>query len=164
MPPPKVRICVVCSGNICRSPTAEVVLRSMVSSAGLADRVTVESAGTGDWHVGAHADPRTLATLRHHGYDGSAHRARQYDPEWFAEHDLVLATDAGNAELLRSMAPPGEAAKVVLLRSFDPAAAGAGDLDVPDPYYGEGDGFERVLRLVEAACRGVVEQLAARLG
>ena len=87
----RFRICFVCSGNICRSPMAEVVLRQLAADAGLADRLTISSAGTGDWHVGEQADPRAVEALTTHGYNGSTHRARQFDPAWFADLDLVVA-------------------------------------------------------------------------
>ena len=87
------RICMVCTGNICRSPMAEVVLRDLVERAGLGGKVVVTSAGTGEWHVGEHADPRTVAALEARGYDGSAHRARQFDASWFDDLDLVIALD-----------------------------------------------------------------------
>jgi protein-tyrosine phosphatase len=149
-------------GNICRSPTAEVVMRALLTDAGLADRVEVDSAGTGGWHVGGSADARAVETLEAHGYDGAAHVARQFDPAWFDERDLIVAMDAENLRALRRMAPPGEADKLVLLRSFDPASA-PDDLDVPDPYYGGTGGFEHVLALVEAACEGLLDYLRTQL-
>jgi protein-tyrosine phosphatase len=158
---PAYRICFVCTGNICRSPTAEVVMRARLVSAGLSDRVIVDSAGTGGWHVGHGADERALETLRAHGYDGGEHVARQFDPAWFADRDLVVAMDVDNLRALRRMAPPDQEHKLVMLRSFDPASPG--DLDVPDPYYGGPRGFEHVLALVEAACDGLVDWLRAEL-
>ena len=160
---PPYRICVVCMGNICRSPMAETVLTAMLRERGLADRVRVDSAGTGDWHVGQSADLRALETLRRHGYDATRHRARQFEPSWLDERDLVLVADLDNARSLEKRATPGQLAAVRMLRSFDPVAVAAGDLDVPDPYYGEGDGFERVLAMIEAACYGVVGGLAEQL-
>jgi protein-tyrosine phosphatase len=164
------RICFVCSGNICRSPTAEVVTRHLVAEAGLADQVSVDSAGTGDWHAGDDADPRTLAALRRRGYPAERHCARQFRPGDFAERDLVVALDAGHERALRRMAPtPEDAAKVRLLRSFDPAATvigrggGPADLDVPDPYYGRTTDFEQVLDVVEVACRGLVAEVTRTL-
>lgn len=163
------RICVVCSGNICRSPIGEVVLRAQLEEAGLGDRVIVDSAGTGGWHVGDGADRRALATLRAAGYDGSAHRAREYDVGWLAEHDLVLAADNGHLRTLKRWAtaegyavgPPedGGDVDIRLLREFDPQAAAAGTLEVDDPYYGTQRDFERVLAEVEAAGAGLVEHL-----
>jgi protein-tyrosine phosphatase len=149
-------------GNICRSPTAEVVMRERLRQAGLADRVEVDSAGTGAWHVGHHADERAVNALREHGYDGSSHVARQFDPTWFAERDLVVAMDRQNLQSLRWLAPDGQADNLVLLRVFDPASRG-GDLDVPDPYYDGPDGFEHVIGLVEAACAGLLAHLIDEL-
>ncbi|MER6946841.1 low molecular weight protein-tyrosine-phosphatase [Nonomuraea sp. NPDC005983] len=150
------RVILVCMGNICRSPMAEVVLRRKLADHGLGDRVLVESAGTGGWHAGDPMDERALQTLSEHGYDGSAHRARQFTDDWFDRYDLVLAMDRDNLRFLRRIAP-GDA-EVRLLRSFDPdAPEGA---EVPDPYYGGREGFEEVLRLVEAACEGVAKHVA----
>jgi protein-tyrosine phosphatase len=154
-------VCFVCSGNICRSPTAEVVLRSYVADAGLTGLVEVSSAGIGDWHAGDPADRRSLRTLAEAGYDGSGHRARQFESSWFEGLDLVLAMDVSHLEDLRALAPDEEArAKVVLLRTFDADAVAAGTLEVDDPFYGGLDGFDRVLAEVEAACAGLVTYLA----
>lgn len=153
------RVSFICSGNICRSPMAAVILRSMLEEAGLSDRVTVDSAGIGPWHEGDPADPRTLTTLEQHGYDGSAHRAQQLTERWLSEHDLVLVADRGHERELAEMAGPGDA-EVRLLREFDPEAVAAGTLETDDPYFGGPDGFDRCLREVEAACRGLVEHLA----
>lgn len=152
----KHRLLFVCLGNICRSPMAEVVLRHVFAERGL--DVEVDSAGTGGWHVGEPMDPRALATLAEHGYDGSGHRARQFDPAWFAERDLVLAMDRHNLQTLLRMAPPG--ADVRLLRSFDPAAPEGAE--VPDPYYGGREGFVEVLRMIEAAAEGVAKHFEDR--
>ncbi len=160
------RICLVCMGNICRSPMAEVVLRDRLAAAGLADRVEVDSAGTGGWHVGDAADARALATLRGAGYDGSAHRARQFAAEWLASRDLVLALDTDNLAVLRRLAaeagaPRAVTARLHLLREWDPQAGG--DLSVPDPYYGGDAGFREVLAVVERSVDGLVRDLAGRL-
>lgn len=157
------RVCVVCSGNICRSPMGEVVLRRKLEEAGLGDRVVVDSAGTGDWHVGGGADPRTLTALTAGGYDGSAHRAQQFGETWVNERDLVLVADEGHLRAIRALAAGGDTTHVRLLRSFDPAAVEAGTLEVDDPYYGADDGFDRCLREVEAACDGVVAHLETTL-
>ena len=162
------RICFVCSGNICRSPIAEVVLRALAEREGLSEDLVVDSAGTGDWHVGERADLRALDVLTGAGYDGDAHRARQFEPQWFQERDLVIALDRGHARALRSWAPDDVARdKVRMLRSFDPHASGdEADLDVADPYYDGPDEFSAVLRQVEAACEGLLDhvrkELAAR--
>lgn len=150
------RICVVCMGNICRSPMAESVLREVLGRHGLAERVAVESAGTGGWHAGGPMDERAARILAAHGYDGSAHSARQFTADWFDRYDLVLAMDRDNQAFLRRMARPG--VEVRLFRSFDPAApAGA---EVPDPYYGGDEGFEEVLAMVEAAAEGIAKHVA----
>ncbi|MFP3989276.1 low molecular weight protein-tyrosine-phosphatase [Streptomyces sp. E11-3] len=149
------RVCFVCTGNICRSPMAESVFRARVEEAGLTGLVEVDSAGTGGWHEGHGADPRTVSVLEANGYDGG-HTARQFHAEWFARLDLVIALDSGHLRALRRLAPtPADAEKVRLLRSYD-AAAGT-ERDVPDPYYGEMDGFEECLEMVEAASPGLLD-------
>ncbi|MGW2701322.1 low molecular weight protein-tyrosine-phosphatase [Streptomyces sp. NPDC001340] len=158
------RVCFVCTGNICRSPMAESVFRARVEEAGLADLVETDSAGTGGWHEGDAADPRTVSVLDEHGY-GTEHVARQFQPSWFARLDLVIALDTGHLKALRRLAPTEEdARKVHLLRAYDPAAGD--DLDVPDPYYGGRDGFEECLAMVEGASTGLLaavrEQLEGR--
>ena len=159
VPPPSgptYRICFVCTGNICRSPIAEVVLRRLVEDAGLAGAVEVDSAGTGAWHVGDGADPRAVAVLRGSGYDGSAHRARVFAADWFASKDLVVALDRGHLRTLAATARDGtERTKVRLLRSFDPAAPERAE--VPDPYYGEDAGFDEVLAMIRAAVPGMLD-------
>ena len=148
------RICFVCTGNICRSPMAESVFRARIAEAGLDALVEVDSAGTGGWHQGDGADPRTVSVLEENGYD-SSHTARQFQPSWFSRLDLVIALDTGHLKALRRLArTPEDAAKVRLLRSYDPAAGD--DLDVPDPYYGGLDGFEECLEMVEAASTGLL--------
>ncbi|MGW5477210.1 low molecular weight protein-tyrosine-phosphatase [Streptomyces sp. NPDC004008] len=148
------RVCFVCTGNICRSPMAESVFRTRVEEAGLDDLVEVDSAGTGGWHEGDGADPRTVTVLEENGY-GSEHTARQFEPSWFSRLDLVIALDSGHLKALLRLAPtPEDAAKIRLLRSYDPGADD--DLDVPDPYYGGMDGFEQCLEMVEAASPGLL--------
>lgn len=155
------RMCFVCTGNICRSPMAESVFRARVEEAGLDGLVEVDSAGTGGWHEGDGADHRTVAVLETNGYDG-AHTARQFDAEWFARLDLVIALDAGHLRALRRLAPtPADADKVRLLRSYDPAAGDA--LDVPDPYYGDLGGFEECLEMIEAASPGLLAAVREEL-
>jgi protein-tyrosine phosphatase len=156
-----MRVLFVCLGNICRSPTAEGVMRSLVREAGLEDRITIDSAGTGGWHVGAPPDPRATAAAGRRGIalEGAA---RSVAPSDFAAYDVILAMDRDNLAELRRRAPDADArAKVRLLREFDPAAVASGELEVPDPYYGADGGFDEVLDLVEAACRGLLRELAA---
>lgn len=163
----RYRVCFVCLGNICRSPMAEVLLRAELAGAGLAGLVEVDSAGTGDWHVGGPMDRRARAELARHGYDGSAHRARQFGPSWFAGRDLVLAMDRANLADLHEMAPDADAAgRVLLFRSFDPALAGDDRYDgqVPDPYGGPPEDYAAAFDLVQLAVRGLTGQLAALLG
>jgi protein-tyrosine phosphatase len=156
-----LRLLFVCLGNICRSPTAEGAMRTLVREAGLEDEIELDSAGTGSWHVGSAPDERATAAAAGRGVvlEGAARRVRLED---FDDFDLILAMDSANLSDLRALAPDSEGrAKVRLLREFDPASDGADDLDVPDPYYGEGDGFERVLDLVQAACEGLLVQVRA---
>ncbi|MGC9498096.1 low molecular weight protein-tyrosine-phosphatase [Streptomyces sp. WG7] len=149
------RVCFVCTGNICRSPMAEAVFHARVADAGLDGLVEADSAGTDGWHEGEGADPRTMAVLEGSGY-GLDHTARRFRPSWFSRLDLVIALDAGHLRALRHLAPTEQdAAKVRLLRSYDPAADRQ-DLDVPDPYYGGVDGFEECLEMVEAASTGLL--------
>lgn len=162
-----VRVTMVCTGNICRSPIAEVVARAHVERAGLSGLVQVDSAGTGAWHVGDGADPRAVRVLADHGYDGSAHRARQVTRSWFegsAGPDLLVAMDAGHHDALSRLSPEGE---IVLLRSFEPGRAdlSPGDprLDVPDPYYGDSADFADVLAMVERAVPGLLERITRSL-
>ncbi|WP_405554437.1 low molecular weight protein-tyrosine-phosphatase [Streptomyces sp. NBC_01171] len=155
------RVCFVCTGNICRSPMAESVFRARVAEAGLDGLIEADSAGTGGWHEGDAADPRTVSVLDEHGY-GTEHIARQFQPSWFGRLDLVIALDTGHLKALRRLAPTEEdARKVRLLRSYDPAAGA--DLDVPDPYYGGRDGFEECLEMVEAASAGLLDSVREHL-
>ena len=154
-----VRLLFVCMGNICRSPTAEGVMRALVREAGLEGEIEIDSAGTGGWHAGAPPDERatTVAGRRGVTLEGAA---RQVRPDDFERYDMLLAADRENLADLRALAPTEAArAKVRLLREFDPGSAGAPDLDVPDPYYGGPDGFDDVLDLVEAACRGLLAEV-----
>jgi len=164
LPPPRdpagpYRICLVCLGNICRSPMAEAVLRAELVRVGLDDAVEVDSAGTGDWHVGNRMDPRARAELSDRGFDGDRHRARQFQPNWLASRDLVLAMDANNLAELMTMG--AESARLRMFRSFDPASGP--DAEVPDPYYGEGASFGVALDQIEAAARGLTQILRAAL-
>ncbi|TMQ92518.1 low molecular weight phosphotyrosine protein phosphatase [Actinomadura soli] len=154
------RVTFVCTGNICRSPMAEWILRHHVEDEGL--DVEVDSSGTGGWHVGDEADERTVAALYRAGYR-SAHIARQFEAGWFDRYDLIIALDEGHRRALLSMAPDEEArGRIRLLREFDPDAR-APDLDVPDPYYGGRADFDLVLEQVEAAVPGLLEEIRAAL-
>lgn len=158
----------MCLGNICRSPIAEAVLRDRVVTAGLGDVVIVDSAGTGDWHRGHDADPRSIATLLANDYVLDGHIARQITHDWFEDLDLVLAMDSSNYANLQALADQaGVEVDLHMLRTFDPALAHLPqphpELDVPDPYYGGVDGFTDVLRMIEQAADGLMTQLPARL-
>lgn len=146
----------VCTGNICRSPIAEKVFAEELERAGLADRVRVSSAGTGGWHVGSGADDRAAALLRAEGYP-DAHSARQLDAELLSA-DLLVAMDNDHRRTLQATVP--EKDRVRLLRSFDPAASPGAE--VPDPYYGDEDGFARTLAMIRAAMPGLVDWVRTR--
>ncbi|MGR2752329.1 low molecular weight protein-tyrosine-phosphatase [Agromyces arachidis] len=161
-PAQRFRVSFVCTGNICRSPMAEVVLRSLAARSGIEDRIAIESAGTGDWHVGERADARTVAALERAGYDGSRHRARQFDPADFARLDLVVAFDRGQSRVLRHQARNlADEHKVRLLLEFDPELAQL--QDVPDPYYSDDATFDRVLGMIERSTSALFRQLAPAL-
>jgi len=150
--PGRYHLAVVCLGNICRSPMADVVLAERLADAGLDDRVSVGSSGTGGWHVGDPMDRRAAATLTAAGYDATRHRARQWAGDADAgAADLVLAMDAQNLADLG-----GATDRVRLFRDFDPLDPGS---DVPDPYYGGDSGFEEVLAMVERTARSLVDSL-----
>jgi protein-tyrosine phosphatase len=152
-----VRICFVCLGNICRSPTAEAVMRHLVAQEGMGDRIEIDSAGTGDWHVGAPPDRRARAVGQARGIPLSG-TARQFTAVDFARYDHVIAMDRSNRDdLLRMAGTPAERAKVRLLRSFD--ASAPPDADVPDPYYGGARGFDDVFDICDRACRGLLDHL-----
>ena len=144
----KPRLLFVCTGNICRSPTAEGVLRHLAKEAGL--ELHVESAGTGDWHVGQPPDARAQHHARSRGYDLSAQRARQVQVLDFERFDLIVAMDHGHLRLLERQCPREHRGKLRTL------VAGR---DVPDPYYGGPEGFERVLDMVEAGCRALLAEI-----
>lgn len=153
------RIAIVCLGNICRSPMAEVVLADRIERAGLADQVTVASSGTGHWHVGDPMDERAAATLTAAGYDATRHRAQTFTADWYGEHDLLLAMDRSNRADITDLAPTVEAqGQVRMFREFDPEAS-ADDDEVPDPWYGGPEGFAEVLTMVERTAEEIVAQL-----
>jgi protein-tyrosine phosphatase len=138
----------VCTGNICRSPTAEGVLRHLAKEQGM--ELRIESAGLGDWHIGQPPDERALHHARTRGYDLSAQRARQVRPADFEDFDMILAMDRGHLRALQRMAPKEHHAKIRLFVDGS---------DVPDPYYGGPEGFEKVLDLVEARCASLLSEL-----
>jgi protein-tyrosine phosphatase len=149
-----IRVLMVCLGNICRSPTAEAVLRHQLAAAGLGDRVEIDSAGTGNWHVGLPPDERSQRHGARRGYDLSSLRARQVAEDDFQRFDLILAMDHDNLADLQSLAPAHCRAEVRLFA----------DRAVPDPYTGGPAGFERVLDLVEEASAAWVQDLSRRMG
>jgi protein-tyrosine phosphatase len=154
----KLRLSFVCLGNICRSPTAEAVMRHLIQQAGLQDRVSIDSAGTGDWHVGEGRDRRSSEVGRRRGIPLTG-TARQFRPPDFERFDYVLAMDRQNLAALKRLAPDEAArAKIHLLRSFDPASD-ASDLEVPDPYFGGPSGFDQVFDICLAACQGLLDHL-----
>jgi protein-tyrosine phosphatase len=153
----QVAVSFVCMGNICRSPTAEAVMRHLVREAGLEAAIAIDSAGTGDWHVGEERDRRSRAVAKRRGMPITG-PARQFTRDDFDRFDLVLALDEENARDLRNLAPSDEArARIRLLCEFDASAAPGAE--VPDPYYGGPEGFERVFDICLAACRGLLDHL-----
>ncbi|HIV71313.1 MAG TPA: low molecular weight phosphotyrosine protein phosphatase [Candidatus Aquabacterium excrementipullorum] len=159
------RVLMVCMGNICRSPTAEAVLRHQLQRAGMAALVEVDSAGTHGYHVGSPPDPRSQEHAALRGYDLSTLRARQVNTMDFRDFDLLVAMDADNLAMLRHNCPePFLGSRLVRLLDFLPGhSTHAGKRSVPDPYYGGADGFGHVLDLVESACEGLVDHLRERL-
>ncbi|MEJ2682315.1 MAG: low molecular weight phosphotyrosine protein phosphatase [Gammaproteobacteria bacterium] len=151
-----MRVLFVCLGNICRSPTAEAVFRHRVMQANVSDCIEIDSAGTGDWHVGHPPDQRAQRAAAQRGYDLSALRARQVCATDFERFDYVLAMDRSNLHDLKQLHTGSTGAMVALFLSF---AANATHHDVPDPYYGGVDGFENVLNLIEDASDGLLEHI-----
>lgn len=152
----------VCLGNICRSPLAEGIFRHLVREAGLEDRFTIDSAGTSSYHIGDPPDSRTAEVARRRGVDLTS-RGRQLAPADLTRFDWVLAMDGSNLEKVERMAARAHGtARVRLLRAFDPEAAG--ELEVPDPYYGGPEGFENVHDMVERACRGLLARIREEEG
>ena len=182
-PEPSLRVLFVCLGNICRSPSAEAVMRAKVREAGLEERIAIDSAGTGDWHVGEAADPRARAAAGARGFELES-RARQVQPRDFEEFDLIVAMDRANLHALHRLSPPPPTrAELRLLREFDPrgaggggeqgqarlrgdacrAACGAGPAGGAGPLLRRPDGFDLVLDLLESSCEGLLEELRSRL-
>lgn len=161
--PGPLTVCFVCTGNTCRSPLAEYVFRSQLERAGLADRVTVMSAATVQPRPGLGADPRAVQVLAGRGIDASGHRARHFEPEWFAQLELVVALDRSNAGTLSRLASqPAELDRIHTLLSFDPVQNVL--LDVSDPYYSDLRAFERTLAIIEQASEHLLAHVAGLLG
>ena len=154
-----VKVLFVCLGNICRSPTAEGVFTALINREGLTDLVSVDSAGTGDWHVGDQPDRRAQAAAKARGYDLSMQRARQIKEMDFWDFDYVIAMDSQNHSDLSIMAPTNAQDRIRMFLSFAPKE---GVTDVPDPYYGGANGFDHVLDLVEAASLGLLQEIRKR--
>ena len=166
-----IRVCFVCLGNICRSPTADGIMQHLVQSAGLGHVIDVDSAGTGGWHVGEAADRRARAVAKQRGYQLTS-RARQFKRPDFTRFDYILAMDRQNHSDIMAMAQrPEERARVHLFRAFDPelkrgsdgrldeAVADTADADVPDPYYGGDRGFDTVFDMCERTCAALLHHI-----
>lgn len=158
----KVGVLFVCTGNICRSPTAHGLFRHKVREAGLEDRVRIESAGTHDYHVGEPPDRRSIRHAAARGIDLSDLRARKVGAQDFSRFDLILAMDRGHLSHLARIGPPGAQDKLHLFLGF--AVGPARGRDVPDPYYGHADHFDEVLELVEQGAEGLLAEVRRRLG
>lgn len=154
-----VKVLFVCLGNICRSPTGEGVFRALVESEGLSDSIWVDSAGTAAYHVGEPPDPRSQAAAKRRGIDLSRQRARRVSIEDFQIFDYLLAMDSENFNNLMRMCPAGREDKVYRMLDF---GEGLDRLDVPDPYYEGGDGFEVVLDLIENASQGLLKDIRGK--
>ncbi|MBK0421957.1 low molecular weight phosphotyrosine protein phosphatase [Leucobacter sp. CSA2] len=157
--PGPFRVTFVCTGNICRSPMGEIVLRALAEDAGWGGRLTVTSSGTGGWHAGDPADPRTVAALDRAGYDGAAHRAAQVTDADIAENDLIIALARDHERALLAAGAPRD--RLVLLTDFDPDQPA--DPDVFDPYFSDDAAFDAVLAQVERASRALLASLEPRL-
>ena len=152
----KVSVLFVCLGNICRSPTAHGVFQGMVDSSGFGDAIEVDSAGTGDWHIGHSPDQRTAQVAATKGYDLSQLRARLVTGDDFAQFDYIIAMDRSNLSDLKAMQPSSYQGCLSLFLDFTAQATYS---EVPDPYYGGEDGFELVFNLVEEASRGLLQHI-----
>lgn len=155
----KIKVLFVCMGNICRSPTAEAVFRHYVENANLSGHILIDSAGTHDYHIGATPDRRAQHAARQRGYDMGALRGRQVSPDDFRRFDYVLAMDRANLAILQRITPPDSVTRAHLFLEY---ARHHAEREVPDPYYGGADGFERVLDMVEDAAQGLLEEIRQR--
>src|SRR5512139_4073667 len=152
----KVKVLFVCMGNICRSPTAEAVFRARVQAAGLDEHILIDSSGTHDYHIGEEPDRRTQRAALQRGYDMSALRGRQVEVADFSRFDYVLAMDNANMAILHQICPPAQRDRLGLFLAY---ASRHQEREVPDPYYGGTDGFERVLDMVEDAAAGLLRHI-----
>jgi protein-tyrosine phosphatase len=155
----EIKVLFVCMGNICRSPTAEAVFRHYVENAGLSERILIDSAGTHDYHIGDPPDLRAQRAAQQRGYDMSKLRGRQVEENDFRRFDYVLAMDKANLAILKRIAPPGSDTQAELFLEY---ARHHAEREVPDPYYGVTDGFERVLDMVEDAAEGLLHEISQR--
>jgi protein-tyrosine phosphatase len=153
----QVSILFVCTGNICRSPTAEAIFRKLAADAGMSEAILAESAGTHGYHIGEPPDPRAQGAAALRGYDLSGLRARRVDRSDFQRFDLIIAMDRGHFAMLSGMAQPSTAHKLRLMMSY---ASAFQEKDVPDPYYGSPQDFERALDMLEDAARGLLGSLS----
>jgi len=154
-----VSVVFVCMGNICRSPTAEAVFRHYVENAGLEADILIDSAGTHDYHIGDAPDTRAQRAAQQRGYDMSDLRGRQVEEGDFQRFDYVLAMDKANLAILQRLKPHGANARVRLFLDY---ARHHAEREVPDPYYGGAEGFERVLDMVEDAAQGLLQDIRQR--
>jgi protein-tyrosine phosphatase len=159
----KLSVLFVCLGNICRSPTAHAVFRQIVIAQGLDSKIQVDSAGTGDWHLGRAPDARSTATAAERGYDLSDLRARLVTPSDFAHFDYIVAMDNSNLGNLQVMCPSGFSGELKLFLDYTDKERHSDCTEVPDPYLGGADGFELVLDLIEDASLGLLERIKAQL-
>lgn len=152
-----VRVLFVCTGNICRSPSAEGIARTMAAERGLARHFEFDSAGTHGYHIGEAPDPRSIRHAARRGYDLTSLRARKLQIDDFDRFDWLLALDAGHLQFMRSASPAAATGKLRLALDFSPRLAGR---DVPDPYYGDAAEFEQVLDLLEEGCAALLDALS----
>jgi len=151
-----INVLFVCLGNICRSPTAHGVFREYVRHSNLEDLIIIDSAGTGDWHIGKNPDKRATCAAKNKGYDLSDLRARQVTPEDFKNFDYILAMDQSNLKSLRRMSPPNFSGELKLFLDYHPDTS---TKEVPDPYYGDDDGFVTMLTMIETASTELLSQI-----
>ncbi len=151
-----IKILFVCTGNICRSPTAEVVLRELANRADTPPPIHVESAGTHDYHIGEPADGRAIATAQDHGFDLTEHRARLVAAQDYQDFDYIIALDRGHLRILKRQCPPHLSTRIELFMDFAPDRP---EDEVPDPYYGDRTDYERSFELIEAASQGLLTNI-----